>query len=374
MFKSLRRVGTRRISHSEIESMQHCQLQHDLTYSGQVLGYTLTPKVAAPILQDGRAWGAMVAAWHITGDTVAAELEMEKSFGEDAQAMLDFGIPFEMIDAQLGEQRDLLRRIFAHYIATTTRIEGCHSPEQKFVVPLPSRTGRRSSNRYELDARIDLIKTDDYGDWVVEFKLRAQLTPLHILTRQPQIRRYTWAYEKYTGRQLAGIIVDETRKAAPNEPRMVKAKKMSEAQKSYRAECKAAGVEEDKERFNDLADRVPSHAKDQGCTVDAYRKNCADHGVEPEQETIDELALIVWGQRERVFVTPRELETTARELVSAGKQIHDFDSGAVLPIANVSPRTCGGCRFRDICGDLTNTEFIDSQFDRRPPRHEGINI
>lgn len=371
--KSRRNVRT--FSHSEVSSLLTCPLRHDLSYSGHRLGCTLKAKVAAPILRDGRAWGALVAAWHQTGDLVAAEFAMEASLIEDANAMTEFGIPVEVVNEQIDDTRKFLLALLDHYMRTPQgeRIFG-DRPEHKMVVAIPSRSGRRSSNRYALDTRLDLVETDEHGDWIVEFKLRGQLTPAHILHKQQQIRWYAWAWRKKTGRDIVGVIVDERLKAMPNPPRMVKAKKQSDAQKAYKAECKTAGIEPDKDRLAELGDLVPSHAVDQLCEVHEYEANCRQHGVEPEPDTLLALGGRKWGQRERVFFRRDEMAATGRQLVSAAKHIADADAGNYEPLPNASTRTCNGCQFRDVCDDLDNAELVDSLFDRRQPRRDAGKV
>lgn len=377
------RKNARVISHSEINTLDTCPKRHDLQYSGQLLGgETLRPKTDAPILRDGRAWGAMVAAWHQTGDVAVAELEMRKLLDEDADKMLAADVPMEVVADGVEETSTFLINLLADYCrehdaptldpATSGRIPG-DRPEEQLLVPLLSRSGKSDSNRYVFDGRLDLVYTDERGlDWIIEFKLRKSLTSYAMIKRDPQFRRYAWAWKRATGREIAGVIIDERRKDVPLPPRMVKAKKMSDAQKAYRAECKKAGEEEDKEYFSSLADLVPSHAKDQLCTAEAYEANCKECGVDPDPETVEALTARQWQQRVPIFLSKKALEIVGLELTGAGQDIHNADTGMTYPRAKPSNMNCGGCPFNDICDDLDNTEYIDFLFNRKPPKAEAM--
>lgn len=356
------------LSHSEVSTLSNCQMQHDLAYSGQVLGHTLKPRTAAPILRDGRAWGAAAAEYHATGNAGLAQIALLNAIDEDAEQMREAGV---FVQEDYDAQREELLAILEHYTRTTEPIGG-DRPEHQLVVALPSRGGIRRSNRYSLDCRIDLVKTDEYGrDWIVEFKLRGQLTPLAILVLSQQIRWYAWAWKQQTGRDIAGVIVEERFKAAPKPPRMVLDKKQSDAQKQYKAECKAAGTEVDKDRLKELANRVPSHAVDQLCEAHEYEGICRQHGVEPLDDVIAVLAARRWQQQETVFFRDDELAEVGLQLVSAAKQIHAFDTGDQYPLRNASSRVCGGCKFKDICAD-PHSEEVDMLFERRPAKRDAV--
>lgn len=342
------RKNLRLISHSEVSTYHQCQRRHDLAYAGQLLGgETLRAKVAAPILRDGRAWGAMVAEWHLTGDTSHAIDAMMRSLDEDAAAMHEAGVPQGTVDEQFTESRDTLSACFDHYVlqhdvesldvTKLGRIPG-HSPEDKILVAIPSRSGKRDSNRYGLDARLDLVYTDERGlDWIVEFKLRKSLTSFDQLTRMQQLKWYAWAWHKRSGRQIAGVIIDERLKAAPKPPKILK----------------NGSVSSDKRQL---------------CTAAEYEGACRERGQEPDAETLVALGGRQWGQRYPLFFTSKTLDEVGQQLVSAAQQIYAADTGQTYPLTNATQMNCNGCPFREICADIHNRDFVDHYFDRRAPK------
>lgn len=324
----------RRISHSEIGALLDCQARHDFAYVGQLAGTALTPKATPILLREGRAWGRAVAAWHETGNVEHARFHIDESLDEDAEQQREVGLYDE------DEHRGLaakLRTILAHYTATVERIPLTRL-EHELEVAIPSRTGKRGSNAYRLVAFLDGVHTDAQGrDWIVEFKLRKQLTSFELIALDRQTRWYAWAWRQATGRPVAGIIVDERLNAEP------------------------AAV-----RFNQ--DGRPS--KVQTCTVDDYVTAAED----PDPDVVAKLAAKQWHQRHPLILRPSELDEVGWQLISAARLIHELDSGRMFPIRNPSRARCPGCRFRDICPDPADTALADALFDRVPAKRDREEV
>lgn len=340
---------TRTLSYSEIQTALTCMARHAFAYTGHLTGGdTLKPRSIAPILSEGRAWGAAVAAWHADREhrLMRATAALHASLIADADQMIEAGLPVDLDGLVEMEQR--LAIMLGHYCATSVPFSNLTRLEDEVDVPIPSRGGR-VSNRYRFLARIDGYTVDDEGrQWIVEFKLRGRLQPFSLIERQRQIRWYAWALSRcQRGYGPDGVIVEERLNAIPHEPNLVKARRKGE------------GIE----------GRVPSHAVDQLTTAAEYVAVCERYGVEPMPETMTALEARVWQQRHAPLrLRPSELAEAGRELVSAAKLIRDLDSGELAPIRNATSSNCGRCQFREICAEPSDHLFVDSLFVRRPPK------
>jgi hypothetical protein len=332
----------RTLSFSEVSTALRCQARHAFSYTGHLSGGdTLKPVTTPPILRDGRAWGAGVAALHETGERAAGLLALSRALNEDADEQREAGI----YDEEL--HREALKRLAAildHYAATAELFE-IEASEVELNVPLPARSGdpESRSSRYRLQCFLDGVLVDRADRvWIVENKLRGSLTSAEQITLSRQLRYYAWAYWRETGILPAGAITVERLNQAPKLPRMVKGRGKN-------------------------ADPVPSHAKDQLTTAEAYVAVCGEHGVEPKPETVEALGQRRWQQKVPVVFRQGELDETARELAAAAHLIGELDAGRDYPLRNANPMNCGGCQFRDIC-PTPDPDLIDALFRRGTPK------
>lgn len=331
----------RSISHSEISTLLDCQAKHDFSYVGQLAGTALQSKTTATILREGRAWGAAIAAWHATGDGDAAHQCLLDTLEEDAREQQAAGFYDHLQHADMVGRLGVM---FDHYTSTAPGLP-IDRLEHEIDVPIPSRRGRRRSNTYRLLCRFDGIHIDEDGrSWIVEFKLRRQLSSLEQIVLSRQIRWYAWAWREQTGVQPAGVIMDERLNEAPKATRTVQGRKKGTL--------------------------APSHAKDQLCTAATYIDLCREFNEEPRPETVDALAARRWQQRHYVLFRDGELDEVGRQLVSAARLAHHLDTGLLWPIRNPSRARCPGCAFREICNDPGDTELVDALFNRVPAKHE----
>lgn len=322
-------MSERLISHSETSALLTCQHRWDFQYGFQLAGSSLKSKDTPLQLREGRAWGAMAAAHHTGADLADCLTAGMESLEDDAKRQREFGMFFQ---EAFDESVLRLSELIEHYRADNPPL-GIEKLEHEIVVPIPSRSGRQDSNRYKLQTFFDGLYEDEAGRvFVVEFKLRKQLSALQQIVLSRQIRWYAWAYRKETGVEPAGVIVDEWLNALPKPV-----------------------------KFN----KNGSVSKVQSCTVDAY----LEAGGEDE-EVLEKLRTKRWGQREFVLLTTAEIDEAGQQLVSAGQQIRDFDSADRYPVRNPSPLYCPGCQFKDICSSPKDEDLVNALFQRTTPKRD----
>lgn len=375
----------RTISQTESGMLLTCQAQWDFNYGGYLAGTCLRPKAKPILLQEGSAWGAGVAAYHAASEDKidAAIAAMANSLERDAAKMREGGV------YNADEHRDMaakLRALLDQYDAEEDArarlggpLDGLQGLEHELIVPLPSRSGKGDSSRYRLQVFFDGLRVDEDGRyWLVEFKLRNELSALELISNSRQLRYYAWAYEREYGQPVAGVVVDERLNEQPKPARWVKGKKDEGIEVSIDEAAKlgAPYSEKELEAFNEkgkIPRRSASHAKDQLTTVERYLEVCEKAGVEPERETVETIGARRWSQRHRIFLDPTEVEQSGPELISLGRQIAAIDSGQNYPVRNVKPQNCRGCRFKEICNNPGDTELVDSLFLRVPAKRDLQN-
>ncbi len=325
----------RSLSHSEITSLLACPAAHDFAYVGTLVGGgALAPKTAPVLLRQGRAWGIGVAAWHATGDVMDARHAMLAALDEDALEQRAHGL-YQRDEHDQMQGR--LVALLAEYARLGERLT-LERPEHELRVAIPSRTGAGRSNVYALRCFIDGVHVDAAGrSWIVEFKLRGQLTPAELIALDRQTRWYAWAWRERYGVQPAGVIVDERLRELPKPARRLKNGKAS-------------------------------HALDQLTTPESYDQTCAETGTDPDPDARAAYATRRWQARTRVLFAADELEEVGRQLVAAARLVQLYDSGQLYPIRNPSRTRCPGCRWRPICPDPTNAELVDALYERVPAK------
>jgi CRISPR/Cas system-associated exonuclease Cas4 (RecB family) len=329
----------RMLSYSEVAAALECPARHAFRYTGALTnGQALQPKLTAPMLRDGRAWGAGAAAYLEnslrTDGLVVGHTAIDEALKHDADEQRDAGVYDPEVHAQAAER---LHAMLDHYAATTEPLE-LDRLEEQLVVPIPSRTGKHASSRYRLLTRFDGTHVDAEGRyWLVELKLRRQLQPLALIVLSRQIRWYAYAYETHSGVPITGVIVDERLNETP------------------------AAVRHNK---NGQVSRV------QSCTPDAYLAACQEVDQEPAEDVLDGLRSKNWQHRHRIMLRPAEIEEAGRELVGAARLIQELDTGRLYPLRHPGRARCPGCPFKDICGTPDDEVLIDALFDRRPPKKD----
>lgn len=328
---------TRSISYSEVDTLLTCQAKHDFRYGDFLAGSSLREKAVVPLLSGGRAWGAAVAAWHVHANDedagAQAILALDASLEWDADRQREHGVHDQESHDEL--RMDLLA-ILGHYVTSAPHVLMDKVVERELSVSLPSRSGKRASNRFRMLAFVDATESTDEGVWLDEFKLRGQLSPAKLIVSGRQIRWYAWAYERQYGERVLGVYVNERLRQAPKPARVLKSGK-------------------------------PSHAVNQLCTPEAYEALCLETQEEPKQTTVDALAARDWQRRTPVIFREEELEEAGRELVSAAHQIALFDTGKLEPVRNVSRMTCSHCSFQEIC-PAPDPALVDALFERLPAK------
>lgn len=317
-----------------------CWARHAFAYTGHLTNdTTLRPRGIAPILSEGRAWGAAVAAWHSHGADLlglfAAITALRASLDSDEREMADRGFPVDL--AGRLETEDRLVEMLEHYVATAEQLPNLTRLEDEVVVAVPSRRGGRASTRYKFLCRIDGFTDREGQRWLVEFKLRRGLQPVELIQRSRQIRWYAWALAQTMAEPPIGVLVDERLNEAPRAARVLKS-------------------------------GLPSHAVDQITTPDVYVDACHAADIPPKASTVDALKARAWQQRIPIMFRPGELEDAGRELVSAAKLIRDLDSGELEPIRHATRMTCQGCQFKAICDAPMDEHYVSTLFERTVPK------
>jgi CRISPR/Cas system-associated exonuclease Cas4 (RecB family) len=357
----------RDISYTEQSTLLTCQAQWDFNYGGFLAGDALRSRKTPMILREGRAWGRAVAAFHAAKEDRldAAILVLSEALEEDAKEQNEAG--FYDADAHRLTVAKL-RAVLEQYAEETTPLT-LDRLEHELFVPLPSRSGSGDSNRYRLQVLFDGVHTDSEGRvWLVEFKLRGELSSLELIANSRQIRYYAWAWERETGQPVTGVIVDERLNAMPKPPKIKNGKKGEGREEEIEVEVKDKETGEVTGTKPKTVWRMPSTDKAQITTPELYVAACAEYGVEPDAEMVESLGTRAWSQRRDVFLTPTEIEESGKELVSLGRQIAAIDSGQIFPVRNVKPQNCRGCRFREICNEPNDKDLVDSLFERRPAK------
>lgn len=367
----------RMISFTESGNLLTCQAQWDFNYGGYLAGDCLKPKTVPVLLQEGSAWGAGVAAFHaaLEDKVDAGIIALTASLDKEAKKLEAKGFyNAEEHRQMVAKLRFLLEQYAEEEETRPVPLEGLAGLEQELIVPLPSRSGKGDSSIYRLQVFFDGVLGEEAVD-LVEFKLRGKLSPLELIVNSRQIRYYAWAYQREHGVPVRSVIVDERLNEQPKPARWVKPRKKDEGiavDPDQAAELGAPYSDKELEAYKGdegkLVHRTVSHAKDQMTTAESYLEACLKAGVESEPETLEVISSRRWSQRERVFLTEREIEESGTELISLGRQVAALDSGQTYPVRNVKPQNCNGCRFREICNDPHDTELVDSLFDRRPPK------
>jgi hypothetical protein len=349
-------AGQRLLSYTEIETAQTCFARHAFRYTGHLTeGDALLRRSIPTRLSEGRAWGIAVAKWHTGPRTLLRGLEAAEgvyaSLAADEAQMLERGIRVSA-DEQVAVAAHLLD-LLEHYTTTSDPLGNLTRLEDEVVVALPSRTGRKHSTRYRYQCFIDGWTYDDDGHpWLLEFKLRSRLSSVDLVQKSRQLRWYSWALREAKGIEPVGVLLDERLNLAPQDPRLVKARRKGDGIDGY----------------------VPSHATDQVTTSERYEYVCRYYGVEPSRETAEHLDRRVWQQRVPILFRPGELDEAGEELVSAAKLIRDLDSGALYPIRNARAALCGGCDFQSICSAPGDRLFVDTLFERVVPKRKREEV
>lgn len=331
----------RSISHSEAAVLLDCQAKHDFSYVGQLAGSALQPITKHVRLREGKAWGRAMAAYHLTRYVtiderlVTAHSEIEMSIGEDVSQNI-------LIDPEdVREMSDKMHALFTDYAAVTEPI-GVHSTELELDVQIPARSGKRASTRYRFTGFLDAIQTDPYDrDWIIEFKLRGQLSSVEQVALMRQIRWYAWGYQRMTGRKVAGVIVEERLNQVPKPARI-------------------------------LANGLPSHTEKQATTPGLYAAACREAGIEPNAETLSLLAERRWQARHTIFLSEREIDEAGLQLTSVANLAGQFDSGLLYPTRNPSQFRCPSCSFRDICNSPHDADLVEALFARVPAKKDRV--
>jgi hypothetical protein len=343
---------SRSLSYTEISTALTCQALWDFRYGGTLAGSTLKPKLTKAILSEGRAWGAMVAAWHGDSGSLMAEMNaaaaMRRSLASDFERMEALGVKMNGLHDQQMEMEYKLSRIFEDYRRKESPMRNLTKIEDEIDVPLPGRSGgRRASSLYRFQCFLDgFIPAGDAGnEWLVEYKLRGRLTPHEMLQLGRQYLWYAWARQRQTGRSVVGLVVDERLNGFPSAPKLKKAPKGT-GRDGY---------------------TVSHDAQKQTCTEKEYLDACELYRAEPSPAVVEALRSRVWQQRYAIPFVPSELEEAGRELVSAAMTIRDLDAGR-YPVRNAQMRLCNGCDFKRVCKNPTDVLFVDLLFERTVPK------
>ena len=274
----------RMISFSEVATLLECQARHDFAYVGQLAGDALKRRETHIRLREGRAWGRAVAALHSWDPEDPSRSASPRPRGAARRPRRGHAAAARrrrLGSATHTEHVVHLEAVLRHYAETAEPLALTH-PELELRLPIPSRAGTRASPKYEFQGYLDGLHRDEWGLWIVEYKLRQRLQGTAQIQLGRQYRMYGWAAGRALDEPIQGVIVDERLNEAPKPPRMLKS-------------------------------GLPSHARDQLTTPDAYIEACREAGVEHDQAVADVMAERKWQRRERVIFLPeRDARRRAR--------------------------------------------------------------
>lgn len=315
---------SRVITQSEIGTVLECPARWGFGF-GALAGFPLEPKVAPIRMDEGTAWGAAVAVFHTQALAVGVEaagragvVALEETLGRIAERAMAAGVYDNEVHTATLEK---LVPLFSYYCVTTKPL---NLIETERVVRYPLADG------WWYEGRLDGIHEDADGNkWVVEFKLRSNLTPLEQIVLWRQIRWYALALRDEIG-FVRGVIVDEgwNGKIEP-----VK----------YNKDGKVSAI--------------------QSCPLEDYMAALREHGNQPPNDnTVERLARRRWHQRHEIILTDDEYADAEAEVRSASRMVWMYDSGQLLPLRHPGPTRCPGCQFKDICPTPNDTRLRDALY------------
>lgn len=373
-------LTSRTISDSEIGTLLACPARWDFRYGGRIAGTCVDRLHPALMLREGKAWGAAVAAFHGEPGPVPvpplhlARKALREALAEDAKAQVEAGVYLDVEHAALLLKLDA---ILAHYATTSGRRLHVIATEVELRVPLP---GGEVFHGF-----IDALARDDNGRlWIVEFKLRDNLTTFADIVRMPQTRRYAWAWGVlHPDDPIVGVIVDERVNGYPAEVRFNNDGTPSKVQSCSPDEYAAAFDALPRGEAN--VGKRGGLLKTQTCHPDVYVAACLAHAVDadpevvealtarysPDPEVLAQLAAKAWQARHEVIFDAAELADTGADLASAADLIGLYDSGRLRPLRNPHRSRCGSCMAREVCDDPTGDlaafyRLVPAKRDRPP--------
>lgn len=294
-------------------------------------------------LRRGSAWGRAVARWHETHDVAAACNAAVEQLDKDAAEMKAAKVYTGAVEEEHGDLADTLLKLVVDYASRDASPLNLSHAEHPLDVPVPGVPDMR------FEGFLDGLHTDDDGGvWIVEYKLRENLTDAGSVVMGRQFRWYAWACRELFDVAPLGVIVDERLAETPGPVVLNKADKDGR--------------------------RAPRKGQAQ-CSAEDYLAACEAAGVDPDGDTHARLLSKRWQRRHVVEFLPFELDEAGAEVASAARQIAAFDANRVRPIRNPHRSRCTSCDYRDICPDPDGSrDIIRALFEVKPPKRERATV
>lgn len=301
-------ASKRVISFREIRALLDCEAKWDFMYSDHLAGSAISPKETTDLLSAGSLWDTAVKTYNRSGsvETTAHVLSLHHAEPE-----------YEKVVA-------LLRR----YVSVNKPMET--TAVEPFDVPV---NGILDITVRPDDGYSDYVNKEP--DWFVEYKLRKSLTSIEYLQRDLQTMLYVWAARR-EGREIKGVIFDETLNEMPAEVRYNK-------------------------------DGRPSRT--QTCSADDYLKGCISGGYLPDPDVVSKLEARKIHQRVPIFFESFDLSGVGSMVEAAYARITYLERGILRPSRVRNPLLCRMCPFNGIC-EHPEPDLVDFLFERKPAKRD----
>jgi len=335
------------ISYSEIATFNACRMKHHFVYKRQLERQLYDAK---PIFgsMGHAALEAMYAGFdwrdHLA-DFTEHEIKAKKVFEDDEELFWQMADMIEVI----------VDRYQRHYAREDAEFETIRV-EQKFEVILPA-TGRalagfwdvllrdKKTGRYWIrDYKFVGGKVETLENGQLAFKGGGQFRNVWELDMDIQLALYQWAGLEL-GIDIAGTIYDQIKAAIPKKPNVNK-------------------------------DGKGMSRQDIMTDWETYEAALIENGLNPDDygDMAAKLAGKEWFRRTRVIRQPEEIAGIIADVVLKVNEIRQDP----LPTFSPSRMNCGGCQFRDLCGELIRGRDIESwiadSYQPRSRREDGFSL
>lgn len=340
-------------SFSQIHAVLSCHYKYDLAYVQR-----WTRRIdAKPLTKGSLVHRGMEAGLKFYAADQTADVEQRVKLSQEAAALgVRRGLKHYMSQRPIMEEeepileeiaaesenvaRRAIREFLSEYEPLVVTHEGSYAPavEFKFRLPIPG------SKHFFIGLIDVLAKERRTGmNWLVDFKVRKQMTPVEDEELNIQMAAYQWGLgHLFPLLRMAGSIAYQIAEVPPSEPKVNKDGSMS------RADCRT--------------------------TWEIYRAALERNNLDPDdyREMEAKLNTKEWFRPSRAYRGQFEVDTLWNELfapaIEQSRKLRSRRKKSVVQ-RSMSAWNCKGCQFREPClealrgGDveyILKTNFIDA--------------